>query len=456
VLVAIATIWSGPQLISRPSEFIGQWWSPTGAPTPGEVKDSDGSSQSVLSGSAGRTGTGRGVVPTKEVAETHHELFSLSTPDGKYFPVIFGDYGCINPNIIPHPSQNDTWIIVGQEFTRGSHAASTWNVELVCDATFRNGSLQCVKQPMLLPIPATTSPVCLNELELFNFNIGPHDARVFFGPEYPYIIYGSQSLNSCFGQWIQDFRMLVNWGHHRNNGLPFQVPTDMQRPPPYSPLEKNWFVFWDAHGDMYAHYDVSPKRSFARFAPDGSVGVDLAPLAGYHDDLCLQRYLPPVQGKDLQSIHQATNSLSLTLCVRNDVNCQKTDANTFIISIVQWKRHLAFHGIYEPYVMVFRQNAPFELYGISSKALWINGRKPADTAHGQPAEDPAGMGNSEQFFITSMSWKAPGQTYHGYLDDVLFLNFGIEDTTTGAMDILAADLVKHLGLCDREQTAAPF
>src|SRR6187402_1593175 len=35
------------------------------------------------------------------------EIFSVSTPDRKYFPIDFGPYVALNPNIVPHPILND-------------------------------------------------------------------------------------------------------------------------------------------------------------------------------------------------------------------------------------------------------------------------------------------------------------------------------------------------------------
>lgn len=64
------------------------------------------------------------------------------------------------------------------------------------------------------------------------------------------------------------------------------------------------------------------------------------------------------------------------------------------------------------------------------------------------SDDEEEHNDSEMMYVTSMNWKTHGQTYHGYLDDVLFLNFGIEDAKTGSIDVIAADLLKGLGSCD--------
>jgi hypothetical protein len=85
--------------------------------------------------------------------------------------------------------------------------------------------------------------------------------------------------------------------------------------------------------------------------------------------------------------------------------------------------------------MAFRQESPFELYGISKKPIWIRGRRTGD-------EDW-----TEMLYVTSISWKARSQRYHGYLDDQMFLGFGIEDADTGGIDILAGDLLAELSLC---------
>ncbi len=103
---------------------------------------------------------------------------------------------------------------------------------------------------------------------------------------------------------------------------------------------------------------------------------------------------------EYQSVHQATNSLRITLCERKE-SCIPDNENTFIFTIFQHKTYRNFHAVYEPYEMAFRQTAPFEVYGISRRPFWILGREklPDD--------------GSEMFYITSISWKSKRQHYHG-------------------------------------------
>ncbi|KAK3332346.1 hypothetical protein B0T19DRAFT_101014 [Cercophora scortea] len=376
--------------------------------------------------------------PSDASNATHHEVFSVSTADKAYFSIRLGDVPAFNPNIIPHPTREGRWIVVAQRRRVGVNGGppepSVFHVELVCDASFVDGVLQCLDQPIILPIAATIGQdKCTGDLLYMGWNVGPHDARVFYGPRKPYTIFGSNSGLTCFGMWMQDFRVLVDWGFDMFNRDDFRLATEVQRPPPYRLVEKNWFVFWDRENEMYAHYDVVPKRSFAKLEPDGFVGPDLAPAA--QDAKCLERYSPKLGDANFESIHQATNSLRITTCRHADRSCEPDDSNTFLFTIIQHKTYYDYHSEYEPYAMVFRHRAPFELYGISRKPIWIHGRQRIDDKR------------TEMFYVVSMSWKTRGQKYHGYMDDVLFLSFGVEDKEPGGIDVLASDLLTGLGLC---------
>ncbi|GBF60984.1 hypothetical protein TMEN_3452 [Trichophyton mentagrophytes] len=388
-----------------------------------------------------------------DISKTHHEVFSLSTPDRKFFRIKFGELPATNPSIIPHPQLNDTWVISAQHMNRRDTIKNTvWFAELVCNAMFKtSGRLECVSPPMNMPIAATVGDrnKCTGDLAFFALNIGPHDARVFYGPRFPLTIYGSNSVFTCFGQWVQDFRMLMDWGYEHFFQNEFRVPTEIQRPTAYGAIEKNWFVFWDREGQMYAHYDVAPRRVFAKLEYTGAVGPNLASAVASQDNRCLRRYMPRLPPK-LESIHQATNSLAITLCNRTDPSCKPNEENTFVLTIFQHKSFYSFHSVYEPYAMLFRQSAPFELYGISSKPIWIHGRGKAGEGKKPPGltpEEARVWSQTEMFYITSISWKTHGQKYHGYSDDVLFIAFGIEDEETGGIDVRASDLLEGLGRC---------
>jgi hypothetical protein len=371
--------------------------------------------------------------PPVGVSQSHRRVFSLSSLDRKYFRIVLGSVPSRNPNIIPHPTDNSSWIVVAQQVEEEKQDLAVKKLEISCSAVFRDGALQCVAAPVALPIAPTPGGQCEGDMAVLNLLTGPHDARACWGPRQPYAIFGSSSLRNCLGQFTQDLRVLVDdWEADEATG-DFRQATELQRPPPLGNVEKNWFFFWDGANRTHVHHDIVPKRVFSQINADGSSGPDLAPYAQASDELCLSRLLPSVN-PEFEHIHQATNSLLVTLCDRNQP-CVPDRENTIVFTIFHHKTFRNFHAVYEPYVLAFRQSAPFEVYGISRRPFWIHGRE----------NHPDGA--SQMIYITSMSWKSHGLRYHGYMDDTLFLAFGIEDKEMGAIDVSVRDILDDLELC---------
>jgi hypothetical protein len=385
---------------------------------------------------------------TDAESSAYRYIVSASTADKKYFSIDFGpDNPTMNPNVIPHPYDDNTWIVVAQRI--GSPNAFE---ELVCNAHFHpDGSLICTAPPTVLPVTPSSTQNCHDDLGHFAASFGPHDMRVFFGPDAPYAIYGSQSAHTCFSLFTQDFRSL----HHAEYALDalnahlFAGGTELQRPAPWNPVEKNWYMFWDAQNAPYVHVDVAPKRVFAQLLPDGSVGPDLSPMVAANDEKCMQRYMPKVDG-DGESIHQATNALAVIMCTRGDESCRPTDANTFILTIFQHKRYRDFHATYEPYVMLTQSVPPFAVHAISTKPMWIHGRG-ALTRESAARYREEGMtvpeGQTEMLYVTSVNWKEKAVHWRGYLDDIVMIGFGVEDERSAGVDLVVGDLLGELGFC---------
>lgn len=394
-------------------------------------------------------------LPPVDPGATHHELFSASTASREYFELRFGDQKTMNPNIIPHPTRADTWIMVAQKYKTADEKPQWWFSELVCAAAFSASddggvALACREPPTTLPVAATGAGRCSGALDFFSLNVGPHDARVFYGPEAPYALYGSNSAHTCFGQWLQDFRALFPWDREvPPPAAPFRVAAELHRPPPWAhPVEKNWFLFWDAAGRAYVHHDLAPRRVFAAVRADGTVGPDLASStdspAAARDAACLARRLPALAPAD-ESLHQATNSLAVTLCRRADAGCARRPGNTVLLSLFHHKSFHRMQGQYEPYAVVFDDAAPFALRGFSAKPLWLAGRR----RRGDD-DDPEQRPPTDMLFVTSIAWRDPAQTYHGFLDDVLFVAFGVDDERSAAIDVRAEDLLRGIALCEDE------
>ena len=365
-------------------------------------------------------------------SEKHQQIFSSTTRDKRFFDIDFGDYSVMNPNIIPHPNAQSTWIVVAQE--RKGYPSFEVR-EIFCEAGFQEGALRCTSPVIALPIAATEGTKCDGDFTFLNMNVGPHDARVFFGPERPYTVFGSNSMFTCFGQFVQDFEVLAGWKSGNTMVGDFAAATELQRPTRWGEIEKNWFLFWDEQGQVYAHHDIHPKRVFAKILPDGSVGPDLGPSVVAADEQCMSRYMPPV-APESESIHQATNSLKVTMCRCRQRGCIPSEANTFIMTVYQHKTYNNLHSVYEPYIMLFQQQAPFRIHALSKRPLWIHGRQWNSETSSQ-----------EMFYVTSISWKHRDRRYHGFLDDEIFIAFGIEDERAGGIDVLASDLFGDLGLC---------
>jgi hypothetical protein len=380
----------------------------------------------------------------------YRELFSLTTRDRKFIPIFLDGDVAYNPNIIPHPTKYDLWIVVAQHEQSGQGLKPSG--QLTCTAGFLNGVLVCTETPTIMPISESIYGICEGDLAVYNFRLGPRDGRMFYGPGVPYIAYGSQSQYTCLGIWIQDIRTLLEPFHLEQDTLGniFKGATELRRPAPWKGVEKNFFVFWDSSGKAYAHHDIYPNRVFAQIDMDGTVGPDLAPAIAKKDQVCMAQYMPAVTFKQ-ETIHQATNSLSITLCKRKDPKCVPSDSNTFIMHLFHHKSYWDYHGVYEPYVLLFQQAPPFAIHSISQRPLWIYGRnaltRETRALQYEGREEYIPEGHTEMFYMTSISWRTHGQKYHGYIDDPLLLAFGIEDSRSAIMDVLAGDLLQDLAYC---------
>ena len=367
-----------------------------------------------------------------------HEIYSLTTQTEQYFSIDLKGEVAYNPNIIPHPTQPDKWVVIAQR----EFSDIKIYEELVCVASFVNDVLVCIETPTVAPIAPSIDGVCEGELDFMNHCPackGARDARVFYGPDTLYVVYGSQSRYACLGIWLQDARTLLEPFRHKQlqSDTLFQQATELLRPAPWRTQEKNYFIFWDTEGKMFVHHDIWPNRVFAQLGFDGSVGENLATHAEKQDQTCLAKLMPQIKPEEA-AFHQATNSLSITLCKRSDPNCVVDDSNTFIMHVFHLKTKTGNYSGYAPWTLLFQRTAPFVVHAISQQPMWI---------HGRDNTIKEGADRSEFLYVTSMSWKTHGQRYHGYVDDPLFLSFGLDDWRAGGIDILAGDLLQDLGYC---------
>lgn len=383
----------------------------------------------------------------------HNVLYSRNiSSDGKMWMIDFIDQIAYNPSLLPHPYKEDTFIAVANR-DNAKDRGHLWNVQLVCEVTVQDQHFKCTKSPMNLPIASTDTNQCKGDMAANNDFIGPHDARIFHGPNHPFAMYVSQHPYVCLGEHLHDFRRLLYWDVDGvENKQPFFFPTPLQRPGEYGKQQKNWFLFWDSTNEnMYMHATLTPKRVFAKIHADGSAGKNLAPMAEAHDSKCMAKHMPQISSNGLEFIHQATNSLAITLCNRG--TCTPSSENTFNMIIFQIKTFYG-RGNYFPYVMLFRRTPPFKIYGISRKPLWYHGRGyPMANWTMRPGFDDGvfhPVNQTELAFTTAMSFKSRELTMHGYLDDEVFVTFGLEDRKTGGIDVLVGDLLRDVAVCEED------
>lgn len=215
----------------------------------------------------------------------YRKLYSLTSPEKKYWPVWWKGEAAYNPNLVPHPTMPERWIIMAQHdrTDEPTQIGASIGQEFICEAGFFQNKLVCQNAPTVLPIAPSIEGNCTGEKAWVNMAVGPRDGRMFMGPENPFIMYGSQSHRTCLSLWLQDARSLL---------LPCQAPSttatlfskamELQRPEPYAVFEKNFFVFWP-QGIAHVHHDIWPKRVFAQLGPMGNVEDDLAPAAAESD-----------------------------------------------------------------------------------------------------------------------------------------------------------------------------
>lgn len=418
----------------------------------------------------------------------YRSIVSLSSTNGQYYLIDTRGVTSYNGNLVPHPSQPETWIAAATHIEESGASAVS------CTVSVASGALLCRQPAEPLPLRQGIKGQCTGrKADILNNLSGPRDIRLIWGPQVPYVVYSSHSQWACMGVWMQDARFLLD-AHKApldsDDQQSLAQPREIQRPRgfPYTRgrFDKNYFLFWDNKDRMYVHYDIWPRRSYARLFLDGTVGEDLAPVVAKSDHDCLIKRMPDIHRiKDpshKEMIHQASNSLALTLCNRNDKNCRPSPENTYIINVFHRQKIInGDHPIYQPHVALFQQESPFALFAITQKPLWIWGRGALTEDSGavkylsRPDKIPTNQ--TEMFYVTSIAWKNSNQTYHGFLDDPLWINFGKEGTSAkgelsssalfksictsamltliffapdsfpGSIDVIAADITQDLGLC---------
>lgn len=295
--------------------------------------------------------------------------------------------------------------------------------------------------------------------------IGPEDMKLFWTREgAPLIIFTYQvdDENLCQGMFIVDARaavpeLLPELGSYAKDmpairfeepvGLRRQAPEGEEASPRYQ-REKNWALTQSdfSHDADDLMFMVEPGKLY-RYKSENEPVEDI----GSKQESAVQEPYPPNIDADEETwhsdqatcvhdvmlsnnhVHQSTPMLSVTLCNRGQ--CTPTANNTVMIGMLQ--RRYDPPGVqstwYDRHIAVYNSEAPYNMISVS-KTL---------TYYGE---------GSKYIWTGSMVYIKKDKRYyfdrsHGYLDDEIWLSFGIGDAAPGWMDVKARDLVSGHYLC---------
>lgn len=187
---------------------------------------------------------------------------------------------------------------------------------------------------------------------------------------------------------------------------------------------------------MYIYYDMYFLCFFGVVDGKGVViGLDFVFKVVSYDKKCMVCYMFKLVF-EFEFIYQVINLFKVMFCQWFDENCKFDDFNMFIMMIIQYKMYYSWYSEYELYVVFFYQCVFFEMYVMFKKLIWI---------YGWGCDE--GWRRIDMFYVMFMVWKEYGNKYYVYLDDVVFLVFGVEDKGVGGVDVCVGELLKGLGCC---------
>ncbi|KAK9454727.1 hypothetical protein V1511DRAFT_521856 [Dipodascopsis uninucleata] len=281
-----------------------------------------------------------------------------------------------NPNVLPYPrGAKHAYFGIARTSPRRNNL---FHHELVwCDMDWSKTEgigrtqLRCVggkSFPLKLPEWATPAGRCVR-IPFMALIQGHSDPRVFFSPVgEPLMIVGTNGKANCLNQWVIDLRALVP---HLSKEMRIEhVPirygklTEMPRDK-YNEIEKNWFIMWDERYVGYVQHETE-RRSVQLWQPKSRTDLrNVAKPAPKCVTNLLQKYDDP--SKFANDIHQASNSLRVTLC---DFPCIPTIHNTVLIEIMHVKYKNWLELYYRRYVVVMNATAPFNIIGRTSNLMY--------------------------------------------------------------------------------------
>ncbi|KAK9447217.1 uncharacterized protein V1518DRAFT_439016 [Limtongia smithiae] len=365
-----------------------------------------------------------------------------------------------NPNILPYPAGSQ-YPYIG--FARKSilgilyhHEVEYCNMQWGYTETIGRRVLRCVDNKSFdIKVPEWTTPdgLCPAQRQFLALRSGLSDPRIFFSAlGEPLMIVGTNGKHNCLNQWIIDLRALIpELGERMRLGdLPirFAEMTEMTTPNIHE-VDKNYFLLHGPGSEFdvtqdFIHQDYL-NRSISRLIPaeestwDDMNFPNIANPAPELITSLLKKYSDT--SKYASTLHQATNSLRVTLC---DFPCIPTAHNTVIIEITHVKYKNVYELFYRRYVIVMNATAPFDVLGRTSNIMY------------------AGTDEQTMLYTTSMVWDHPNFREHGEWDEELYGGQAVwpvsgNPSTTTSSVISPTQLVKRdTSLLSPQPTTTPL
>lgn len=413
--------------------------------------------------------------PIDEEAKVDHRLLtSVRSNDGPYHTINLNRTGVdiLNPTLIELPvgSKHD-FMVVARMFhvdanINGVDYRQARQVAMFANLTDDSGrpELETGEWHKLL-IEDFLGPEhhCKAQPKMDKY-IGPEDMKVFWSrTRAPLIVFTHQTPdeNLCEGMFIIDARAAVPElddivGRSDFNMPPiyFEKPTPLYRKPPLGheedvqyQREKNWALVQSplSKDNQELLVMAEPSRLFKFQAPGEPVEqVETTEISAveapfpynvtdtWHSTAgtCIHDVM-----KSDSHVHQSTQMLSLTLCNRDA--CTPSEDNTVLIGMVQrrYDPPVRKHTLYERRIVAYSSAPPYQMRSVSKRLMY-------------PGEDDDKYIWTGGMALFANSANVPTDRSHAFLDDEVWLSFGIADKAPGWLDVRAADLIAGHYMCD--------
>lgn len=295
--------------------------------------------------------------------------------------------------------------------------------------------------------------------------IGPEDMKLFWTRTGEPLLIFTQQIDDeirCQGQFIIDARaavpelqQLLDAAGVELPKIRFPEPEGVRRRPvlgeenhPRYQREKNWAPVQSPFKDDKEEllFMVEPSQLY-QYTDDNGVVRPIIEEEDQHSAVEAPYPLTLEEGKEtwrseLQTcihdvfltdahVHQSTPMLSLTLCNRG--KCKPSEDNTVLVGMVQ--RRYDRPTWYDRRIVLYSSKAPYKMLSVSKKLSY----------QGETEAGTYAWTGSMVYYTHHKHFPPPN---HGFLDDEIWLSFGIKDSDGGWIDVRAKELTNEHYMCE--------